>query len=270
MRKLTNTKIIISGNIIEIFKFENEFIYGPLEHKTKSFKVCTNKKTDPTENRQRSIENAQRKLKRLVNANAGHWKNENGKIFKTIFLTLTFKENVTNIKEANYQFTKFKQRMDYEITKEKKSYLKYAGTIEFQKRGAVHYHILFFNMPFIEMIYDKIEKIWGKGFIIVKSIEEPRSLASYLCKYMTKNGADERLCGHKSYFTSKELKKPIELLDEFRIQNLKDEVLESVKFREDQFKNEFCGEVNYQRYDLEDYKKEKEMLHNFLEIRMLL
>ena len=270
MRKFTNTKLIISGNIVEIFQFEKPFIHGKIENKTQQTSSNKISQSNPLENRQRSIENAQRKLKRLVYANAGHWEDKNGKTFKPIFLTLTFKDNITDVQEANYQFTKFKQRIDYEITKEKKSYLKYAGTVEFQKRGAVHYHVLFFNMPFIEMIYDKIDKIWGNGFIIVKSVEETNSLASYVCKYMTKNKADERLLGQKSYFTSKGLKKPIEMLDRYRIKNFKRDILESVDFREDTFTTEFCGITKYRRYDLANYEKEKESLQYFLKVRMMI
>ena len=152
MRKFSHIKIIISGNIIEIIRFRDGFMYGQSPYKKAEISRNTIKKPSSIENRQRSIEDAQRRLKRLINANAGQWKDENGKIFMPIFLTLTFKENITDVKKANYMFTKFKQRIDYEITKKKKSYLKYAGIIEFQKRGAVHYHVLFFNMPFMEKI----------------------------------------------------------------------------------------------------------------------
>ncbi|MCK4919359.1 MAG: hypothetical protein KAS01_03145 [Candidatus Pacebacteria bacterium] len=268
MRKITNTKLIISGNIIELFEYEKGFIYGPIENKSQGSTMSTNKNTNSMENRQRSMENAQRNLKRIINANAGHWKDNNENIYMPIFLTLTFKENITAVKEANYQFTKFKQRIDYEITKEKKSYLKYVGIIEFQKRGAVHYHVLFFNMPFIEMIYDKIEKIWGEGFIIVKPIKNIRSVASYVCKYMTKNKADQRLCGQKSYFSSKGLKKPIEILDKNRIKNLMKLIPDSVEF-EDQFKSEYCGNIKYRRYNIAEHRNEKEILHNLLESHLV-
>ena len=120
------------------------------------------------------------------------------------------------------------------------------------------------------MIYDKMEKIWDQGFIFVISLKETKNVASYICKYMTKNKADKRLCGHKSYFASKGLKKPIVILDKYRIRNLKDDVLESVEFYKGQFKGKFCGNTKYQRYDLSNYKKEKEILHDFLDIRMLL
>ena len=239
MRKLSNKKLIISGNIIEIFEYEEEFLHGKIENKTQNINTNINKNINTLENRQRSIEHAQRKLKRLVNANARQWKDINGRPFMPIFLTFTFAENMQDIKKANYLFTKFKQRMDYEITKKKKSYLKYIAIIEFQKRGAVHYHVLFFNMPFIEMIYDKMEKIWDQGFIFVISLKETKNVASYICKYMTKNKADKRLCGHKSYFASKGLKKPIVILDKYRIRNLKDDVLESVEFYKGQFKGKF-------------------------------
>lgn len=124
-------------------------------------------------------------------------------------------------------------------------------------------------MPFIKMIYDKIEKIWGKGFIIVKSIKETKNVASYVCKYMTKSKADERLCGQKSYFTSNGLKKPMEYKDEIRIQNILKLIPESAKPYKFNIKNSFCGKILYRRYDLTDYKNEKEILYDFLELRLL-
>ncbi len=268
---ITNFKLVKSGNILELFEYKKSIEYGKSE---KEFGVRKKKEVntkDPLafelklENRKRTLLSSKATLKRLINANAGHWKNKNGRPFMPIFLTFTFKENITDIKRANYIFTKFKQRIDYEITKKKGSFLKYAGVIEFQKRGAVHYHIIFFNMPFIEKIYDKIEKIWGKGYIFVKSVKDLNTIASYICKYMTKNEVDERLLGQKSYFTSRGLIKPIEILDEIKIKNIIKNIPESIEPYENKFKSEFCEEIKYKRYDLANYKEEKERLDILLE-----
>lgn len=187
----TYYKLIKSGSILEIFHYKEPVKYGE-SNKTSCKNIIkvldTNKPLAPDsslENRQRSLMHSKSTLKRLINTNAGYWRNDNGRAFTPLFLNLTFAENITDIKRANYDFTKFKQRLDYEITGKKKSYLKYAGVIEFQKRGAVHYHILIFNMPFMENIYDKIEDIWGKGFIIIRAINNIQNIASYVCKYMT-------------------------------------------------------------------------------------
>lgn len=88
---------------------------------------------------------------------------EGGKVFIPIFIILTFAENITNTETANYEFTKFIQRFNYEII-HKKSYLQYSVVIEFQKRGAIHYHVVFYNLPFVKDLKSKLLKLWGNGF----------------------------------------------------------------------------------------------------------
>ncbi len=61
--------------------------------------------------RERSLARAKKQLRRLINANAGQY----GREFTTKFLTLTFKENITDPKEANYLFTKFIKRLNYKL-----------------------------------------------------------------------------------------------------------------------------------------------------------
>jgi len=274
MRKLTNIKLITSGNIIELFEYKKGFVYGKSEKKSETRIKIKADLDNPLvfalklENRKRTLQSSKSALKRLINANAGHWKDKNGKPFMPIFLNLTFAENITNIQKANYAFTKFKQRLDYEITGGKKSYLKYAGVIEFQKRGAVHYHIIFFNMPFIKNVYDKMRKIWGKGHIIINAIKDLQTVASYICKYMTKSEVDERLLGQKSYFTSKGLLKPVEILDRGKIENIINNIPEFIKPYENKFKSDFCEEIKYKRYDFANHKDEKEKLNILLEYNL--
>jgi len=263
MKKVTHKKMIVSGDFIELFEFQERIMYGSEDRKSSRSYIGI-KKENTLENRQRSLETAKGNLKRLINANAGKWEDKYGRWFMPVFLTLTFAENITDIKEANRIFSKFKQRLDYEITKTKRSYLKYVGIIEFQKRGAIHYHVLIFNLPYLENIYDKIEAIWGKGFIIVKPIKNIKTVASYVCKYMTKGKADERLCGQKSYFSSNGLKKPLEILSEKRIDDALDNDLQGLEYREDSFINEFCGETRYRLYDLNDLIKAGKDPNKFL------
>lgn len=254
MKKITNKKMIVSGDFIEIFEFKESIWYGPEGRKSNRSYIGI-KKENTLENRQRSLETARGNLKRIINANAGKWEDKYGRWFMPVFLTLTFAENITDIKRANRIFSKFKQRLDYEVTGKKRSYLKYVGIIEFQKRGAVHYHVLFFNLPYLEHIYDKITEIWGEGFIIIKPIKNIKTVASYVCKYMTKSKADERLCGQKSYFSSNGLKKPIEILNESKITDILDNDLKDIIFYENNFVSEFCGETRYRLYDLKELEK---------------
>lgn len=77
-------------------------------------------------------------------------------------MTLTFKENIKDIDVSNTEFTNFIRRLNYNLYGTKKSVLKYIAVWEKQKRGAIHYHINLFDIPFIKT--KKIEEIWGRGF----------------------------------------------------------------------------------------------------------
>ena len=98
-----------------------------------------------------------------------------------------------------------------------------------------------------------------------KSVKNINTVSSYICKYMTKGEVDERLLGQKSYFTSKGLIKPVEILDKERIENIIKNIPEAVEPYENKFKSEFCEEIKYKRYDLAKHKEKKERLDILIE-----
>src|SRR5690606_13213215 len=98
--------------------------------------------------RGKTLAKARKKVRRLINANIGKW----GEWPK--FLTLTFAEHVTNVRQANYEFKKFRQRLEYAL----KIRLKYVGVVEFQQSGRIHYHVVIFNMPYIDA--NRLSNIW--------------------------------------------------------------------------------------------------------------
>ncbi|KAF0851532.1 MAG: hypothetical protein EIB84_01635 [Spiroplasma poulsonii] len=57
------------------------------------------------------------------------------------FITLTFKENLTDIKTANEFFNKFNMRFN-KYLKTRNAEYKWLLVYEYQERGAVHFHIL--------------------------------------------------------------------------------------------------------------------------------
>ena len=64
---------------------------------------------------------------------------------KDKFFTLTFENNETDIQKCDKEFKKFIQRLKYTY---KLKDFKYLAVIEFQERGAVHYHIIC-NLPYV-------------------------------------------------------------------------------------------------------------------------
>ena len=83
--------------------------------------------------------------------------------------------------------------------------------MEFQKRGAIHYHMRS-DFGYIEQC--DLEKIWGNGFVWINDLLKSNkgkpvdNVGAYIVKYMNKNIIDKRLMGKKAYFTSKNLKRP--------------------------------------------------------------
>jgi len=129
-------KLIQAGDIIEIYEYSEGYVKGYTLTENEINKRKGSKGDTDTDSRERSLKRAKANLRRLINANVGQY----GKEFKAKFLTLTFRENVQNIKQANYEFNKFIKRLNYRLYGTKKVNLKYTTVIEFQKRGAIHYH----------------------------------------------------------------------------------------------------------------------------------
>lgn len=148
---------------------------------------------------------------RIAKANRDNWES---------FITLTFKENITDIVYANKIFNSWVSN----VRKLKKDF-KYIAVPEFQKRGAVHYHILSnLGKEDTNIIIPQKErtektkdlttlfdvKYWSRGFARVDFIKgDYKKIYSYICKYMTKD-IDDKLFGKHRYFNSQNLNKPRE------------------------------------------------------------
>lgn len=209
-----DTKIVESGNVVEVFQYLHPIRSG---HKLVVDDEKIRKRVNNTEtikdNLRRSVGRTKQNLRNLINCNF----DEN-----TSFLTLTFAENIRDVDQANYEFKKFKQKLE-RIYKRNNKLLKYVTVIEFQDgktyvdkygnvckgtgRGAVHYHILLFDAPYIN--WKEISSKWANGFICINKCDDIDNMGAYLSKYMTKENDDSRLTGKKRYFASyKTLKKP--------------------------------------------------------------
>jgi len=183
---LTKSKIIKSGSLIETYNYEKPVRYG---HKT-----STNKKNSVgTKNLQRAFEYANKTiyravntLRRLIFANF----TENDK-----FITLTFNNeqdfDINDLDECLIRYQKFMRKL-----RAKYKFLKYLTVPEFQKRGAVHYHILC-NLPYITQ--SELQKLWPYGFSKINAVKSTTHLALYLVKYLSKKFDDPRKFGHRLY-----------------------------------------------------------------------
>lgn len=237
-------KVVISGNIIEIYRYDRGIFKGFINENGRAGNGFVDDEKR-SKNREVSLVRARRDLRRIVNANIEQW----GDDVTCKFVTLTFRDNVTDLDMANYEFKKFIKRLNYEVYDKKCSYLKYTVVPEFQQRGAVHYHVIFYNLPYIKA--DVIEQVWGNGFIKINKIDDIDNVGAYICKYLTKDNNDDRLKGRKCYFNSRGLKKPREIyLDYDDLERVKKSLPGQAMTYKGEFNNEYVGKVEYEQYNL--------------------
>ena len=89
----------------------------------------------------------------------------------------------------------------------------HASVPEFQKRGAVHFHCLFWGLPHDIFLKEKkdrtIAKIWEHGFVDIIKTDGHGKLSSYLAKYMAKAFVDKHLKNQKAYVSSRNICRPV-------------------------------------------------------------
>ena len=279
-------KVVVSGTSFEFYEFDHPIFYGPKQKKSKednqpSFKLVMSEEEKATSSARR----AKSHIKRLIKTNAFNWFNEKDKPYLPITLTLTFAEDIRDVKEANNLFSNFIQRLNYSVNlvergwskkEAKKNILKYTVVIEFQDKtrgGVVHYHVIFYNLPKMERIYDRLNDIWGKGFFwvgekkkrgknstYVRDHKKLDKIIDYFIRYISKSFGDKRLWNKKTYFNSRGLIKPTVIVEENLVDMIFDEVpKEALQFKADNLKYPYkAGErsFNYKKFDLADFPEE--------------
>lgn len=235
--KNIKSRIIISGNVVEMTTYERGYFknYHEVKKIGRSSKDTTDE--DKALNREKVLQRARSRVRRLACANPQLNK----------FFTLTFADNVTDLKYANNQFCCFIKRLNRYLTKMHKDKVQYIAVVEFQERGAIHYHLLC-NLPFISA--KTLQEIWGNGFIRINKIDDVDNVGAYVTKYMTKDNEDERLVGNRSYFTSQGLKKPIEIINtDIAAVIQRALLLGDLKMKKEPynatFENEYLGTIEY-------------------------
>lgn len=259
-----NYKVIKSGDVVELIHYSKGYLKGFSKKANGSGKAkspeedSVNKAPQEQEKeseesiRTRSSKRAAKNLVRIVNANA----NQYGKNLTSKFLTLTFAEDVRDLEVANKEFTGFVRRLNYHFYKERVNKLKYTAVWELTEKGRIHYHVIFYNLPFVKI--DKIVKIWKNGIAHIKAIEEVSNVGQYVAKYMSK--PDERYLqeqykGKKRYFSSNGLKKPLEVTEPDLVM---DAIIAIFAQDEDptyeyEFDSEDLGLITYKSYVLKEF-----------------
>lgn len=127
-----------------------------------------------------SLRQTFKKLRYLINNNyvgAGH----------ELFITLTYKENMTDNKRLYSDFDKFMKRFRYQYSKKFGS-IDYMTVVEPQERGAWHHHLLVrFNDMVGSKVYipnNDVAALWGHGFTNMHSLNGVDNIGAYLSAYL--------------------------------------------------------------------------------------
>ncbi|MGU9287880.1 rolling circle replication-associated protein, partial [Clostridium perfringens] len=122
------TKVFLCGNVVEVYEYDKPIFNGYKDSKGRKGRRSCASDDEKIKNREKVCRRAMNDLRRLINTNF--------KRGSSRFITLTFKDNVQDLKYSNYEFKKFVKRFEYYLGYK----VQYTVVIEFQKRGAIHYH----------------------------------------------------------------------------------------------------------------------------------
>lgn len=268
-QKRVDLKIIDCGNYKQIYF--NKKIKLKKDKNLEKFKD-PNKITLLRDNKKHFKNKGSSELKHIELKNINRSKFELLRLVKTneiefkTFITLTFEDNITSIETANELFHVWRTKI-----KSIKKDFKYVCVPEFQKRGAVHYHLLtnleiekeystirrnkIFKTKLIILQKDKKNqydvKYWPYGYSSVFNLKNI-NVVGYISKYMTKD-IDNRLWGKRRYLYSLNLKRPYSLdldlsnLEDFKIYT--DLITDEYKLEYESFYTDFTDtDVLYQEF----------------------
>jgi len=106
---------------------------------------------------------------------------------KAVFLTLTYGKEYPDAKTAKNNLRAFFERLRRKLPRGKTSAI---WRLEFQERGAPHFHIVLFDLPFIKK--EDIQETWGeiigidRPFTRIEMIHSAKKLVNYVSKYVAK------------------------------------------------------------------------------------
>lgn len=127
-----------------------------------------------------------RKIRDLINNNFTGAGNE-------LHVTLTYAQNMTDLKQLHDDFRNFWKRY-----KRKYGSVDYLSVIEPQGRGAWHCHVLLRHNDQEKVFVpsDELAKLWGHGFIKVKSLKGVDNIGAYLSAYLGDIELTDETVGH--------------------------------------------------------------------------
>ena len=230
-----DTRLIVSGAVSELYVYETTIFrgYSLGEGKHLGRRNIASDEDKPC-NRDKVLSRASKNVRRLINANRGSG---------TVFVTLTYADNIKDLDAANADYNRFIKRLTYAVGRP----LQWLVVPEFQRRGAVHYHAVIFNLGY--MPNKRLGEVWGHGFVKINRVQDVDNLGAYVSKYMSKGAVDDRLEGRRCWWRSRGLREPEEITDWDEIENRLGG--RSPKYTAN-YVNEHIGAIHYQQYIISD------------------
>jgi len=126
-----------------------------------------------------------------------------------VFVTITYAENMGDVSQARRDWKTFTERARYKFGTQ----FRYVCVSEFQQRGAVHFHAIFWGLPPESVVSERLTRLvaglWGLGYVDIVPIKDEQKTSTYLSKYIAKNFNDSRLRGFRSYMVSRNAIRPV-------------------------------------------------------------
>lgn len=123
-----------------------------------------------------TVKQSLKKIRELINTNIVE-------VEKALWVTLTYKENMTDPKRLYKDFDKFMKRLRYNFQDYN---IEYINVCEPQSRGAWHCHvILIFDKQAPYIANEKMSEIWGHGFTKTNMIYNINNIGAYLTSYLS-------------------------------------------------------------------------------------
>lgn len=208
---MSYTKAILYGSYLETYHYERDPIisHGPRKGRQSGNDraVVVNDGLDRVQSsasRTRRADSAKRTelaFGRILLANLDG-------VERPVLVTCTYAELKTDLRSARKDFFNFQKRARNVFGRQ----FRYAVVVEFQKRGAVHFHALCWGIPESVVRSERstrlVANLWGYGFVDLVQTDGSHKLAFYLTKYLAKAHDDPRLFGMCCYSASRSLVRP--------------------------------------------------------------
>lgn len=253
-------KAIIYGDYLELYNYaKNPRVAGRKKRTVQSradMSVVVDSERDGEEaqekykKRQGNIRHAVSSFRRLVLCN-------NAESKPPLLITFTYADNQRDLKIAYKDFHACIRAMRNSFG----GVFRYIAVPEFQKRGAVHFHALFWGLPESLCAEERstrvVASLWKRGFVDVFLTDGSDKLSGYLAKYMSKSYADFRLRNFKAYRCSRNVKKPVvekDLGGTMFLNHVYGIGVDNPPCRDVEFDTQWMGKGRFRLYQL--YKKE--------------